>query len=395
MATKKVKPKNIEEDTNRTATEMKTVQHLSRDDAPADEGNADEELEEPDSSGVKLEEEGGAPVEEPIVEELVELEAPAEEYDESDDPRAQISKNFQKKHRNYEEGEQKPIDNDADPVIESDPGLLADDQIEIKINQEVRLVDRSKIDKMAGDTFEERVVAYQKQLAVDDGFQRNAAQKATLDQREVAQAERERLWNEQQAALPSLDAPTSQPPADLPTLGDQTIEQLATEYQEAVYEGDESAPKLLTNLLTKAAGQQQPTIDVEKLKSDAADEFEKRAKGKKIVRATRLLFDDHPELDRKKPEFDQRLYTAVNDETDVVERQNPDFEPQDVINEAWRRVVKWKGGYKTDTMNEKLDSKRQMNRPRATNGRFGKPPEPPAKTGSDYVNSLKEARGQI
>lgn len=389
MATKKVR--NTEEDTNRTEATPTVVAQASRDEEQAESGNDEGEDDEPDISAQKDSDDGDPP----SIEETVTLDDPEDQFKEIDDPRERIAKKFQKEQRNYEADDQLQVESDGKPdIIQGEPENEPD-LVEIKINQEVRHVERAKIDKMSGDTHEQRVVAYQKQLAVDDGFQRNAQQKASLDTREANLAERERLL-EEQPALPTLDAQPDKPtPADPPTTGDQTIEQLANEYQESVYDGDEAAPILLAKLVKAAASQQKPVeIDLDKLKQEAADEFEKRERGKKVVKASRALLSDHPELDRKKPDFDQRLYTAVNDETSVVERQNPDFDPQEVIELAWRRVSKWRGGHKTDSMSDKLDSKRNMNRPKVGTGRFVKPAPPAAQTGSDYVQSLKVNRGQ-
>jgi len=77
-----------------------------------------------------------------------------------------------------------------------------------------------------------------------------------------------------------------------------------------------------------------------------------------------------------------------------VERQNPEWEPQQVIDEAYKRISAWKGSHKTSTMTEKAADKRNMNRPRTNSGRYLKPPPPPAKTASDYVADLRKARGQ-
>ncbi|MCH8177391.1 MAG: hypothetical protein IIC09_04185, partial [Proteobacteria bacterium] len=308
-----------------------------------------------------------------------------------DDPRLAIAARHDKKHRNFDEsGELVVESDDSIDIIETDDP--DPEMVEVKIYGETRLVEKSKVDKAGG------VQAYQKAQAVDAGMQANAEQRDILDTRATELDERERRVTKKEAAPPTPGVQDGQDPPDLPASGDQTIEELANKYQEAVYEGDESAPILLTQLVQKAAAQsvqsQSPPIDVEKIKQEAADEFERRERQKKVTKATRALYGDHPELNRKKPEFDQRLFQAIDDETTVVERQNPDWDPKEVINEAWKRISEWHGTHKTTTMTDKAAQKRAMNRPRASSGRYVKPTPPPEKTASDYVKKLRESRGQ-
>ena len=380
--------KNVEEDTNRTEATMDNPVMASRDEQEEQAQQDELELE------AQLDDE-----EEVEITETAEIEDDDDEepqdFDDMDDPRLKIAAKHDETHRNFgekDESDEEIDDEDVETDESADIIELQPDQeemIEVIVYGDTRMVPKSKVDKAGG------LQQYQKQLAVEAGFQANAQRAESLDNREQALADREREIEAKEAALPTLDAQQGQTnPTDLPT-GDQTIEQLAQRYQEAVYDGDESAPQLLAQLINRAAATQNTSIDVESIKQEAADEFERRERQKKVITASRTLLKEHPELDRKSSDFDPRLYQAVDDETVVVERQNPEWEPQEIIQEAYRRVAEWKGGQPTDTMADKAAAKRRINRPRAQGTRSKKPPPPPARTASDYVQDVKRARGQI
>ena len=390
------KPKNVEEDTNRTAPVVPVVHQASRDDIPPpDEGNPVAQGSAPD----KDTSDPGDPAEQEIqLAEAVDLDDPtpaAEPIDleDMDDPRMRIAKKHDEKHRNFSENSESDLETgDPTDIIDAQSG--DPEMVEIKIYGETRNVDAEKIDKMPGDTREDRIQAYQKQQAVDAGMQDNARQRDTLDNRAQALDERERQIANYEASLPTPGATQADPPEDPPTPGDQSIDELARKYQESVYDGEENAPELLAELVKSAKSQGTP-IDESVIITRAADELERRTRRKNVTAATKMLIDVHPELNRESDQFDSRLWTAIDDETTVVERQNPEWEPQAVLDEAYNRVSNWKGDtHKTGTMTDKAASKRNMNRPRANSGRYTPPPPPPERTASDYVADLRKSRGQ-
>lgn len=375
-------PKNVEEDTNRTGPVSLEIQNASRDDP--------ENLE-------NLEAPGGAPEKgkdisasdgEIELNETVDLEDPTPapipmDIVDMDDPRLEIAKNHDERNRNFSGNDESGVEtNEPTDIIDETPEM-----VEVKIYGETRLVEKAKVDKAGG------IQAYQKAQAVDAGMQDNARQRDTLDSRARALDARERQIASYEAALPTLDAPQAQNPEDPPSEGDQSIDNLARAYQEAVYDGEDNAPELLAQLVKQSKGQNIP-IDEGLMVTRAADELERRTRRKKVTSATKGLIDAHPELDRDSGQFDNRLWTAIDDESSVVERQNPDWEPQAVLDEAYTRVSKWKGTHKTETMTDKADAKRNMNRPRANSGRYTPPPPPPTRTASDYVQDLRKNRGQ-
>ncbi|MEE8364193.1 MAG: hypothetical protein V3R76_00265 [Gammaproteobacteria bacterium] len=324
------------------------------------------------------------------IQEVVELEAPGDppepiDFEDMDDPRLQIAKKHDEKHRNF-------IENDESEVVTDGPTDIigaGDDpeMVEVKVFGQVRMVEKSKVDKAGG------IQAYQKSQAVQAGMEDNARQRDTLDTRAIALDERERRVADYEASLPTLDANKATPPEDPPSTGDQSIDVLARETMTALYDGEDNAPELLAQLV-KAGKVQGKPIDENAIVTRVAGELEKRNRHRQVNTARKVLYDNHPELDRNSDQFDIRLWEAVNGETIVVERQDPGLEPQQVLDEAYRRISEWKGEHKTESMTDKAAVKRQMNRPRASSGRYISPPPPPVKTPSDYIAALRKSRGQ-
>jgi len=108
-----------------------------------------------------------------------------------------------------------------------------------------------------------------------------------------------------------------------------------------------------------------------------------------VLDARSGLYKAHPELKN-----DARLFQAVDDETDRVEKEFPAYSPSEVMEESFKRVQEWRGIKRTDTMSTKQNEKRSMNRPTASTGRAQAPPTPERKTNSSYVQKIREARGQ-
>lgn len=389
------KTKKDDEDNGRNRTEAEVVKPVmaSRDEEGA--GNESEGL-----SGTSAAKPADSDEE---FEEAVEIEDEAPDYQDqvkdSDDPRLLIGKKFHEKHRAFDESEEKSaskVENDEDTDILQDDDQSADtppdsDQmVEVKVLGDIRRVPKSKIDAAGG------VENYQIRVAAQEQMERNAHERRALDARANEIAEREARIAAQESAVPPSDRPLNST-TDLPVSDGQTIEELAQQYQQAVYEGDESAPQLLTKLVAKAATSNQVSIDPERIKQEAADEFERREQARKVQAATHRLISEHSELDRNSPDYDPRLFAAVDDETTVISRQHPEWEPDQVLTEAFERISNWRGNGQTqptDSMSEKQQEKRARVRPRAADGRFVKPEAPPPPTKSDYVARVRQSRGQ-
>lgn len=394
-------PKNIEEDTSRTGAEPAEVVTASRDDVPGET-----ELEAPAAAAA-------AEVAAEVVE-TVELEdpKPAPEYQdvvaEADDPRQLIAKKHDETHRQFDTEGMDPGTQEGETAVESDelPAIISPDDlkeefIEVKIYDETRRVPKSKVDKAGG------IVEYQKQVAVAEGFQRNAKRTQELDAREERIKAQELESPAASDELPTLDAPEVQKPNpdDPPAKGDQSLESLLTNYHEALLEGDDDLRDQLALKLHKRNSESQRPLDmdsvIDRVATKAADLISTRqADERKSQRlndtrdAADSLIAKVPKLQHKSKEFDPLLYNAVNDETDIIAREHPDWEPAKVIAESWNKVKAWKGGTNVSSMSSKQEQKRGMNRPLASSGRHAPPAADPPKTDSDYVTNLKKSRGQ-
>jgi len=345
--------------------------------------------------------------EEGEVVELVETEAPPEkDYEdivaESEDPRAHIyARHNEKREAELQEADESALANgytgeeslenhEPKGTIEgqsTDSAPHGEEMVEIKVYGDVRQVAKSKVDKAGG------IAEYQKQVAVQEGMQRNADQANALRAKEEAIAAREAALAAKEAAIPTLDSQTGQPPPTDPPSGDQNLEAMARQYQEAVYDGSDDAPSILASMVATAAGKGE-SFDKDAFRKQVKEEVFSDQRKSKIVAATHALIAEHPELNQRDEAFDPRTFTAVDDETSVVERQHPDWEPDMVVQEAFKRIQKWKGVSQTSTMQDKQAAKRAINRPRSGTQRYTTPPPAPAPTNSDYVRQQRIARGQ-
>lgn len=324
-----------------------------------------------------------------------------------DDPRSAIyarhGKNREKQIR--EQNDESGEENDDAGVETDDPGLEkpeataiidGDDKatstppdedplVEVVIFEQVRQVPQSKIDKAGG------IQMYQMREAAQEQMRRNAARAKELDDRENALNERGHSAA-QPPAVPAMDQQSGQSPDDLPS-DDQSLEDMAKAYQDAMYDGDDNAPSILASMVKKAASTGE-TFDKDEFRHQVKEEVLADQRRVKVVKARQALFDTAPELDKRRPDkFDHRLFQAVDDETDIVERQHPEWEPEQIIKQAWENVQKWRGSKPTETMVDRNKDKQELNRPGSATGRHRPPPPPPRKTNSDYVHQQRVQRG--
>jgi len=338
---------------------------------------------------------GGEAVE--IVEDI-EVINPVEASDDAtnDDPRGEIYKNHAAKREkeiadqgdetdqigleNAETGDRINTDDDQTSTPPDDDPL-----VEVIIFEQVRRVLQSKVDKAGG------LQMYQMREAAQEQMRRNAARANDLDTRETALDDRDRL-TPQPPAVPATDQHKGRPPGDLPS-DDQTLETLGLQFQEAVYDGKDNAALILTQMVKTAANSGE-SFDKDGFRRQVKEDVLASQRKVKVVKARAALIDANPQLDKTRPDkFDHRLFQAVDDETDVVERNHPEWDPKEVIAEAWKKVSKWKGGHQTETMHDKTKEKQDLNLPRSGTQRFTPPPPAPRQTNSDYVRDERKRRG--
>jgi hypothetical protein len=356
---------------------------------------------------------------EEIVEDVV-MDPPEPEVPEidPDDPRAAIyARHNEKREQEIEAGgpildenaeipaenEQIAVESDdstaiIDPTPAPDTPSDSGDMVTVKIDGRYREVPRKKVEDMGG------IENYQIRIQAQEQMERNAHERRALEARQAELDERERRAAATPPAIPATDSQTRQTPDRSTQPDGQNLEEMARHTLEAVYDDADEAPQRLVQTVQAAvnqavanAGRQGEPVDREALRKQIRDDILKEQRQAKVVKASNALISAHPELNSRDPSYDERLWEAVNTETDVIQRQNPYWEPEQIIQEAYDRVQKWRGSGGNpalETMSTKQAQKRAMNRPRAGTQRHQPPPPAPRPSNSDYVQRLREQRGQ-
>lgn len=260
-----------------------------------------------------------------------------------------------------------------------------DPLVEVVIFEHVRMVPQSKVEAAGG------LQMYQMREAAYEQMRRNANRTTELDTRETALDDRDRQ-TPQPPAVPAMDQHKGQPPEDLPS-DDQTLETIAGQFQEALLDDADNAPSLLTQMVKKAAAQAGNNFDEVGFRRQVTEDVLAGQRKVKVVKARAALIEANPVLDKNNSKFDHRLFQAVDDETAVVERHHKEWEPEQILAEAWKKVSKWKGSSLTETMTTKQKEKQELNRPSSGTQRFTQPLPEPRQTNSDYVAAERKRRG--
>lgn len=330
----------------------------------------------------------------------------------SDDPRAEIYKRHTEKRQaeidnsdplqdgyldeNDEEGAEKAkeaVETDGSPdIIDEEPGQTdtptdSVEMVTVKILGDFREVPKSKVDAAGG------IENYQIRIAAQEQMERNAHERRALEARQAALDERERRLAARQAEVPATDPQKGQTNPDRSTQSDgQSLQEMARRYQEAVYDDDAEAPSILADMVSRAASTGQ-SFDRDEFRRQVKEEVLAEQRQAKIVKASRNLIAEHPELNERDTKFDPRMFNAIDSETVQVEREHPEWEPEEIVKEAYERIRRWKGMPKSETMSNKQAEKRAMTRPKAGTARYQPPPPPPRQTNSDYVQAERKRRG--
>ena len=341
---------------------------------------------------------------EPVAVEIVEDIKIAPEPDiHEDDIRGQIYKSHSEK-RDQESDD--ALDDDDDLTLDSseskdiiktsksDSTPLDDsDFVDINVFGKVKQVLKTKVEEAGG------VQVYQLREAAYEQMRINKQANDDITSRQKALDERERQLSSNKPPVPSPDqkkeAKTT-PDGSTPT-DDQTLEAMAQKYQDAVLDDEDNAPSILADMVRLSAKTKEPTeepFDKVAFAQSVKDEIALDQRQSKVLKASNALIRNNPELNNKDDRFDPRLFAAIDDETTVVERQNPSWDPADVMDEALKRVKAWKGVKPVKTMTEKQELKRNKQVPKQGNQRFTAPPPATRATNSDYVAQMRRNRGQ-
>ena len=280
--------------------------------------------------------------------------APAEEA--ADEPSEEVS------------GEEEPAPAEA---VEADP-VPSVEEVTVKINGEKKVVPLTDV-----------VAAYQKDGAADKRLQQASLVEKSLTEREQALKRRE---DEFDAKVRVPEAPAVDRKANV------------TELREAIYDGDEDA---LDAALEKVLPEnEQPVAQPIDEAAIVAKATQKALYQIELGNAVKKFEDEYADL-----ADNPRLSDWVDQETEVVMRDNPDMTPWEVLETAAKTVQT-----QVDTMLKKKDAGKELDKSErveakkkaqaatppvapAARAEIGKDaPPPPTRQG--VIQQMKEARGQ-
>lgn len=330
-------------------------------------------------------------------------------------PREQIYKTYQDKmNAQQDEGDLdlEPEPEDEDDVVPdeapaapapAEPQQPATGYVQVTVDGRTYLADAAKVEAAGG------VELYQKTASVNSKFQENSHRATRLTEWENQLAERERLLKEQAPTKKTSQVPQQPVPAAQPN-GDDSVELLQgiKAFRESITDGnDNAADQELFKLLLAARQSNQAPVqqtqevappDINAITQQAAQIVRQETIQEANERLTHSFLDQHPEILK-----DPRLFTLVDNETDVVAKENPNFGLDQIYEESLKRVNSWRGvngsgpGVSTpqpkpNGAGDKIAQKRSA-APVSRAGRSQAPPPVKRQTNSEYVQSLRKQRG--
>lgn len=326
-------------------------------------------------------------------EEYVEV-IPAEELERPEapkDPRMEIAENREKRM----EEKREPLDIKDEPKDDEDPEDVDltknEGQTLIKVNDVEKWVDNEKIDK-AGS-----VQAYQKEVAVQQGFQDVAKERKLLEKQQqdfVKQQNEFAAQQEKAKSLPAKDVIEDEDPnlSSPDDLKDKTPIELIKIEQKALVDGEDEIAEAAALELHERRGN--ATIDQKQVVSEVTEQVTRTTEASERKRvlnnAQDAFYEAHPEV-----KADPRLLDMVDQETNQVMANNPELKtPGEILEKAYKNISLWKGDKgKSSSLADKRAEKRQLKQPGASNGRVTSTYEKPKETNSEYVQNLRKQRG--
>lgn len=240
----------------------------------------------------------------------------------------------------------------------------------------------------------------QKHVAAEIRLQQAAAEKRALEQREAAIAEGEAKLA---AKLKQLQ---EAPPSVKPDVSDQDLSDQAHQVVSSLFTGSEDeAVKSLTELLGKIRQAPGPQFDpnetvtqaVAAAKRELAAEQavkERERQQKDINSGFKKFSDDYPEIVENAD-----LFRYADGLTDVIQSENPDWSPSEVMTEAGKRTRAWVESLKAPAApvpnNDRQNRKRNLTpMPQARMGTQERDPGEPPETPQSMIDEIRAARGQ-
>jgi hypothetical protein len=276
----------------------------------------------------------------------------------TDDPEANPTETIEEKVETPDE----PIQPDVD----------MEGKVSVKIDGEEKVV-----------SVKDLVAEYQKGEAANSRFYKVSEAEKSVKEREDVVGRRETEFDAK-ARVPVV-----------PEVASADRKEKVVALREAIYDGDEDSldAAIESVLVPTTAAPVAPVIDVSSVASETMARIELREAVKKYE-------GEYPDLAKN-----TRLRSWVDDETEVILRDNPGMSAWDVIDKAAKSVQdQVKGILDTGNFGEKLDSaERKAAKKKASStdvplapsakASIGEDPAPPP-TRSDIIKGMKEDRGQ-
>lgn len=306
--------------------------------------------------------------------------------DESD-PRAAIYAKHKEQRQAEVEGTPVGVTTD-EPERQAEPKPEVDDEVTVKINGKEKRVPKAKIDEAGG------VQAFQKQAAAAEELRLAKEERRRIqefEQQLTAKAqELQRI--EQEFQMRAVQQPAATPPPQ-----DGELKQLASKYHEAILNGDiDQADELLLKI--QGARPATPAFDADAVARKAAAEA-KAAMDAERRKEQQMRFERERQeaVAKFEEEFsdiaeDPELRDWADQKTIRIARENPDWTPLQIIDEAARQVRE-ATGRKVSAPSDKVEAKRNMTTVRGGSARATPKPVAKPPTPSQYVENLRKMRG--
>jgi len=314
--------------------------------------------------------------------EVIEIDVPEDQAMSEDDPRAAIYKKHAEQRKSDGEGVIIGTESEAGP--EAKPAEIVDEEISVKVNGKERKVHKSKVEAAGG------IDAYQKNAAASE-----LLNQASAKARQLAEYEANLAAREQRIQQAEQQTQQRASPATLPDEG--AMKQLAGKYHEAMLDGDIDTANTLLIQLQAARG---ATPDAEAIArravADVRAEFQREQQAAQQERFNRGLVEAKAKFEDEYSDIasDPELFNMTDAKTLEIYQQHPDWEPQAIIDTAAKQVREWfSGKVGTSAPSDKLAAKRAQTTVRGGSAKAIPRQAPPPQTKSQYVDSLRKARG--
>ena len=301
-----------------------------------------------------------------------------------DDPRAAIYAKYDQKRA--EELGAPPVAVEVKPAEEKAP--VKDDEVTVKVNGKERKVSKAKVDEAGG------IKAYQKTAAADEMLRQASEELRKARELESELTGRLAAITQQEEQIKTR----AQQPASAVLPDEGALKDMARKYHEAIMDGDMDTADLLLVKIQTARNPATADEDAIVRKAAAAaradmvreqQEAKQRSFEKERVEVVQQFDELYPDIAE-----DPELRRMADAKTIDIFNEHPDWGPKKIIETATAQVRDWLSGRSVaPASSDKLEAKRAQTTIRSGSAKAISRPAPKPQTHSQYVESLRKARG--